>query len=78
MGLLSVVAIGMGGIIGAGILPLLGAAVSIAGASVSVSSFSWCRRPRRRLFVRCLAVAYPSRGGAAHLNQTCLPIQVLG
>ncbi len=78
MGLLSVVAIGMGGMIGAGIFALLGVAVSIAGAGVWVSfllggvaalasSYSFAR----------LAVAYPSRGGAATYINRAYPSKLL-
>ncbi len=66
LSLVSVVAIGMGGMIGAGIFALLGLAVSIAGGGVWMafllggvaavaSAYSFSH----------LALAYPSRGGAA-------------
>ncbi len=66
LSLVSVVAIGMGGMIGAGIFALLGVAVSIAGGGVWMafllggvaavaSAYSFSH----------LALAYPSRGGAA-------------
>ncbi len=78
MGLVSVVAIGMGGMIGAGIFALLGVAVSIAGAGVWVSFLlgGAAALASAYSFAR-LAVAYPSRGGAATYINRAYPSKFL-